>query len=271
MIEHAPNPCATCGRCCRSYVVPICGYDAWLISTRQHLAPEDFLVVYPQKRPGWDGFQLEPDGPRHSLALDKQGPFRPKQPCVFLIELGGGHARCGIYFHRPVVCQTYPMEVWDGVVVERADALCPPGSWPAAMVAQPAWRAAQQRLRMHYDLYYEVVARWNARVADAAPGTSFGVPEYFSYLLNVYDRLARLTVEVGATALATIEATWAVLPERTGPGPLRVSTAEHPWLDYLSRARDLIDAFYPAIPPQPSITLRRALTAATEERALAGE
>ena len=28
MSDAFHNPCATCGACCRSYIVPVCGYDA---------------------------------------------------------------------------------------------------------------------------------------------------------------------------------------------------------------------------------------------------
>src|SRR5579884_1173084 len=115
---------------------------------------------------------------------------------------------------------------------------------------------------MHFDMYYEIVARWNARVSAAEPDASFSVPEYFSYLLNAYDRLSALTADFGEPAMAQIEATWATLPDAvSNVGPLRVSTAEHPWLEYLSQARDVIDEFYPGIPPQPYITLRRARSA----------
>lgn len=252
MSEPPHNPCATCGACCRSYVVPVCGYDVWLISTRQHLGPEQFLFACPQQEPGPDGFRLG-DGPTYGLALDKRGPLRATQPCVFLLQLAGGNARCGIYAERPVVCQGYPMSMWRDAVIQRRDALCPPGAWPVADIGLQPWRDALQRLLMRFDIYHEVVARWNARVAAGAPCASFTLLEYFSYLLNVYDRLAALDDEIGAPALATVQTEWRRLPEQaTGSACATRSRDDVRWLRYFARARQIIDAFYSEIAPQPS-------------------
>ena len=204
--------------------MPVCGYDVWLISTRQHLGPEQFLLAFPQQQPGLDGFRLSGDGPTFGLALDKQGPLRATQPCVFLMRLAGGHDRCGIYAERPVVCRSYPMSVWENAVVQRRDALCAPGSWSEADVGLPAWRDSLQLLRIHFDFYHEVVARWNARVAAEAPGAEFELPEYYSYLLNVYDRVASLENET--------------------------STPE--------RVREIIDGFYPRVATSESAAMNAA-------------
>src|ERR1043165_3124657 len=91
--ESAPHkPCATCGACCRSYVVPLCGYDVWLISTHQRLGPEQFVVTYPQEVGALDGFLLDDESPPYGLALDKQGKFTPHKSCVFLVHLADGHS-----------------------------------------------------------------------------------------------------------------------------------------------------------------------------------
>lgn len=258
--SNVHNPCATCGICCRSYVVPLCGYDVWLIATRQRLSPEQFLVACPQETPGWDGFRLERDGPAYGLALDKRGRFRPRAPCIFLLELAGGHSRCGIYPHRPVVCASYPAALVAQRVAERQDALCPPDSWPEAALARPAWRASLQRLRMQYDLYYEAVTRWNARVATLPAGQHRPLHEYYSYVINVYDRLAALGEELGEEALQRVTAAWPHdwLPREEG-GNVAVRQGEHPWFDYLVQARAVIDSYYPHLPPAPLTTVARAL------------
>ena len=249
MTERRHNPCATCGACCRSYLVPVCGYDVWLISTRQRLGPEQFLLTIPQQEPGPDGFRLEPEGPTYGLALDKQGPLRATQPCVFLVHLTDGNDRCGIYAERPVVCQSYPMSTWRASVIQRRDALCPSGSWSDADIGTPSWRDALQRLRMHFDIYHEVVARWNARVATAAARAQFDLREYFSYLLNVHDRLAALDDAMGAAALAEVQAAWPALPS---PGDVAPSAAgsdgKAVWLQYFGRVRQIVQGFYPGTP-----------------------
>ena len=263
MSEAPPNPCATCGACCRSYVVNVCGYDVWLISVRQRLSPEQFVVALERESASLEAFRLEHGGPTYALMLDKRGRIHPQQPCVFLVRLADGTDRCGIYAERPVVCQSYPMGMWSNVVFQRNDTLCPPGSWPLASVVRPSWRTAMQRLRMHYDIYHEVVARWNARVAAAGPGAQFSLAEFYSYLLNVYDRLAALDDEVGEADLAQVQATWGALPERDpAASELRVRPGEFPWLDYVARMRQVVDGFYPEVEPLPLVALRPAGPAA---------
>lgn len=302
----APNPCATCGACCTSYVVPVFGYDVWLLCTRQRLSPEQFCLIYPEKEPRVEAFQLESGGQRYSLALDKKGRFALKKPCIFLMELPGtpsddedgdgdgktrgkappGNPRCGVYEDRPVVCRTYPMSLWSGVVSQRTGTLCPPDSWPLAAVSHPRWLAPLRRLCMSLDLYGEVVTRWNARV-DAHPGVQFSLPEYFSYLLNVYSRLDLVSQaldgehmqaareheegDAGGTpvddpqdtgtrlgGMQAVEATWPTFPRPPLDTPQALAaagTTEHgdplPWLRYFIRARQVIDSFYPHVPPQP--------------------
>src|SRR5438477_10469891 len=180
MTEHAQpaphNPCATCGACCRSYVVPVCGYDVWLISTHQRLSPEQFVVTYTENEGSLDGFRLEPEGNLFGMALDKQGKFTQHQSCIFLMHLGDGNDRCGIYEHRPITCREYPMALWSSTVFLRKDALCPPGSWPLREVVRPSWKLALQRFHMYFDVYREVLARWNARVVLAPAFTHFRFP-----------------------------------------------------------------------------------------------
>jgi Fe-S-cluster containining protein len=256
MHETRHNPCATCGACCRSYIVPLCGYDVWLISTRQRLAPEQFLVAFPQDETCPDGFVLSSEEPPYGLALDKQGKFQPQSSCVFLMHLAGGHTRCGIYNDRPVACRAYPMAIWSRTVFQRSDSLCPPDSWPKREVGRPHWRDALQSFHMQMDIYNEVVARWNARVATAPEGARFPLQEYLSYLLNVYDRLERLAAETGEEELANIEASWPTVPRANADfAELRIRSGDNPWLDYLLRARQVIDGFYPAIQPLPLLAL----------------
>ena len=254
MTEARHNPCGTCGACCRSYIVPVCGYDVWLISTGHRLGPEQFLLACPQQERGLDGFRLGgAEEPTFGLALDKRGPLRATQPCVFLMRLAGSNDRCGIYAERPVVCQSYPMSMWQDAVVQRGDALCPPGSWSDADIGLPSWRDSLRRLRMHFDIYHEVVARWNARVCADGPSVRFELPEYFSYLLNVYERLASLDDEIGGVAMARVQAEWRSLPDRAiGPATTMRNSDDVLWLRYFGRARQIIDDFYPRIPPQPS-------------------
>jgi Fe-S-cluster containining protein len=242
----SPHPCATCGVCCRSYIVPVTGQDVWRISRHQRLAPDAFLVAIRQAEERSDGFRLEPGGPTHSLMLDKQGRLKLEQSCVFLLHLAGGHDRCGIYEHRPVVCQAYPMVLAPRGVTLRERPLCPPDSWPEAELGKRSWRRAVLRVTMQFDLYAEVTARWNARVDAARPGRQFALGEYYSYLINVYERVAALDRELGEEALARVELTWGYVPD-ADRRDLRL--ADLAWPRYLGRFRDVVDAFYPELPP----------------------
>ncbi len=250
------NPCATCGACCRSYIVPVCGHDVWMICSRQRLSPEQFLVVYPQEEESIDGFRLDRESKPYGLALDKRGKFELDKPCVFLMDLGENNSRCGVYNQRPVTCAAYPMALWSTSIFLRKDAMCPPKSWPLDEVQKPAWKVALQRFHMHYDIYREVIARWNMRLAISPEDTRFRFNDYFNYLLNVYDRLDALDSELGDEALRAVEESWPTLPRPSlDVEEFRVQLGKFPWLDYLSRARQVIDVFYPEVPPQPLLVL----------------
>lgn len=246
------NPCATCGRCCHSYVVPVSGEDIWRISTALRLSPAAYLVACPQKEPTPEGFRLQRDGPTYFLALDKRGPFGRHRPCVFLVRLGGGHERCGIYTHRPIVCRTYPMQFRGGVISERSASLCPPNSWPAAVVQRPAWREQYLQQRQSFDVHSLVVARWNARVAAGHPEQIFRMHEFSSYLLNAYDQLDQLRQALGPVSMAAVAATWGQLPPGLSlDGPVQLRGDELLWLRYVTQARAIVERFYPAVPSSP--------------------
>lgn len=254
------NPCSTCGLCCKSYIVPVYGYDIWLLSTRERLSPEQFLVAMPQADPGLDGFKLEPQAPTFGLALDKKGDFDPMNPCVFLLEFKEGHSRCGVYNHRPAVCGTYPVTIWENKLRLMEKRLCPPDAWPDSEVQRPHFRLANNRIYMYADVYHEVVARWNARAArvwERLPDHRFTTAEYFSYVLNVYDRLDNLDAALGPAVMQTLAEEWPT-PPRSGIGKAwsQLQTGELPWLDYLLGCRQIIDTFYPDIEAQPLVALR---------------
>ena len=250
----ANPPCHKCnGLCCRSYIVPVTGFDVWRISTGQRLAPESYLVAGHQREENSEGFMLDPDGRPYFLALDKRGRFNRYQPCVFLMSLVGGEDRCGIYSDRPSACKVYPMTMSRGEVHLAEHAICPTGSWPQREMERPTWREAVKRTYIEADLYTEVVARWNARVARS-PGHSFALTEYLSYLMNVHSSLSRLESDLGGARMARIESTWPTPPRVAGNlDEMMMCRGDLPWLDFLVRARAEIDHFYPEIPPQPVI------------------
>jgi hypothetical protein len=103
---------------------------------------------------------------------------------------------------------------------------------------------------LHFDLYHEAVARWNAHV-DAAP-ESFALADYYRYILDVYTELAGLTAATDPATMADIVATWPPVPRADAQFvTTRRAGGGGPWLDYLHAARAIIDRFFPDIPPLP--------------------
>jgi Fe-S-cluster containining protein len=231
--------------------VPVTGYDIWRISHDQGLGPEHFVVAGAQPGEHTDGFLLKADERPHYLALDKKGRFHRFQPCVFLVDLANGSGKCGIYQSRPGACRVYPMTLNEGMIGLHKGIVCNPGSWPEEEIRRPHWMSLLKQSYLEFDLYSEVVKRWNALVAHS-PDRRFALTEYFSYLLNVYAKLNSLEETIPTDELALIKRTWPV-PPRTAAylDELHLCRGDFPWLDYLVRARAAIDTFYPHVPPQP--------------------
>ena len=208
MTESSPAICGTCAACCRSYIVQVCGHDVWQLSRSLHLDPTQFVVPFPQNPPGLDGFVLHPTHPAFGLALDKQGILSPSSPCVFLMELPGNQFRCGVYKNRPVACKSYPMVLRDNVVLQHPNTLCPPSTWSEQDASRPAWYYALQHKRMHFDVYYEVVAQWNNVVLNTKGEFEYTFRQYFNYVMNVYDCLERLSNEFEEHRFAEMELNW---------------------------------------------------------------
>jgi Fe-S-cluster containining protein len=199
----ASGPCSSCRkRCCTSYTVSITGYDAWVIGKGLHLPLESFLVYFPVTEQNDRGFLLEPGGTRYEIALDKVGRYQKGNPCVFWVELASGGGRCGIYSCRPRVCQTYPAYQLEEMVVLRDDVLCPEGAWNLVGMDLVQFRQRLSQFRMEQDLYAYAVSEWNRLVERG--GVPRSIRDYYTYVMNLYDRIDRFlgTLEVGALAEA---------------------------------------------------------------------
>jgi Fe-S-cluster containining protein len=242
------DPCATCGACCRSYLVPVFGQDLYRLVTRRQLDPRSFVFFCEQEEPDRVGFRLQSGGTTYGLALDKKHKLEAAQPCTFLIEHADGSSRCGVYEDRPIACITYPMAKAPGGAALLPAALCPPDAWTPDEPANPHWTQALHRVDRYRDTYVEVINRWNAFI-DSLAG-ELRPPEHFiAYVLQVYKRLALLEEELGPHALAEIERTWASLPAGS---PLEgTRDAEPGWVSYLRRVRDVIDSYFPGLAPLP--------------------
>ena len=184
--------CAGCrGRCCRTYVVPITGGDAFRLSRRLRAPVESFARFVPCRdgaRRGAIRFSAGEDG--HQLALAHRDTAAT---CVFVLELPGEQIRCGVYDDRPVVCRTYPLAVRDGEAALRDDVIC-----EGEMVAPPElpdWRDLVAREGIAWEIYEAALEGWNASADRLADGARAEPAVFLSWLGAVYDRIAQLDVD----------------------------------------------------------------------------
>jgi Fe-S-cluster containining protein len=182
------SPCDACdARCCRVYVVPLTGEDAWRLAQATGVPLHRLVACAPQREPDGPGFLLAPDGPLHQLVLAEQA-CHPMAPCAFL-RVEGAVGRCGAYAARPRACRRFPAVRRGLAVGAREGTPCPPGAWSAARMAGLSWRVALAREEREAALYGEVVADWNARLrARGAPATALA---WLDHLAETYAFLTR--------------------------------------------------------------------------------
>ena len=154
--------CVTCvGECCRRYVVPVSVVDVRTIVAATALHPAEFLAlraVIPDVPV--PGFRLEPAGPEAMIVLDR----RADGACVFLLDLPGGNARCGVYGHRPLACRAFPTTMRNGIPTVRDDVVCGPDAWSAATIDLSAYRADLIKQRAGWAEQARIARVWNSMV-----------------------------------------------------------------------------------------------------------
>ncbi|MBC8076283.1 MAG: YkgJ family cysteine cluster protein [Chloroflexales bacterium] len=189
-MSEAVGACRACeGRCCTAYTVPLTGDDVWRIVQGQRLAPIAFVQRDPESTPTTTGFLLRPGGATYGIALRHQPGRRNEWPCIFLMHLRDGVQRCGIYAHRPLACQTYPMRLQPTGVAPRDDMLCPPGSWAGIAQHPGAWHERLLQQDRQWQRYAVVVQAWNTAVRRCPPSGGFVLDQYLAYLVAAYDTL----------------------------------------------------------------------------------
>jgi hypothetical protein len=190
------------------------------------------------------GFCLKPGGGRYEIAVDKVGRYQKGNPCVFWIELANGGGRCGIYPYRPMVCLTYPCYRQEEMVVLRDDVLCPEGAWNLLGMDLPVFRERLLRFQMEQDIYAYVVAGWNRAVEQQ--GWARGIRDYYTALMNVYERLRRYRESTPAAVQAQLIQKWGVL-RPAGPNPLFADLVppeeDEEWHAAVTAIRDFVPWF----------------------------
>jgi len=67
---------------------------------------------------------------RTSSPATSSDPTLDPRRCGFLVTLGDGHARCGIYAERPLVCRLFPSDLTRfGVMILTPENICPPDAF----------------------------------------------------------------------------------------------------------------------------------------------
>ncbi|MER8235789.1 YkgJ family cysteine cluster protein, partial [Streptomyces sp. NPDC094049] len=152
--------CASCGgRCCREYTVNVTMADVRRLAAGMALHPREFVTL----REKDDGdFRFRREGPMYDLRLR----HRPDtEGCVFLMEIAPGHARCGAYVHRPMVCATFPAALTRNTVSIRDNTLCgDANAWNLTVMDLPGLRSDILRNRAAWSEHLRTADRWNALV-----------------------------------------------------------------------------------------------------------
>lgn len=168
--------CAGCaGQCCRTYKVAITASDMQRLASGTALPPSEFVTLLEHR----SGFRLEPGGPTLDLYLQRRSGG---QGCVFLMEIAKGHARCGAYAHRPLVCSNFPLALEGGTVAARQDTVCGPDSWNLAAMDLVGYRGDLLRSRAAWSDHFALIERWNRKV-DAG-GRKKSPRQLYDYLMR---------------------------------------------------------------------------------------
>jgi len=232
----------------------VTGCDGWVIASAQHLSMEQFLVFMPEEERTAAGFRLDRTETTYALALNKRPSRRKNKPCIFLFSLSGGYDRCMVYPHRPLVCQTFPASLHHGSVAIREDTVCPKGIWNVAAMDLPEWRLCLLRMEMESAIYHLIVSQWNECVEKGPSDASYSIIQYFSYLMNAYNRLERLRNSIPEEEMAAIVRRWgqqAVAPPKGSPSKeVGRDEDEMPWQRFLTRVQEELAEFATMLPKE---------------------
>ncbi len=178
--------------CCYSAFVIPTGRDIWRISRILEAPPWSFIVYFEPPRPRPDAFILDNSGRQFCLALAKQKSRRKTTPppCIFLLKSRDGHHRCGLGGLRPQVCQSFPLEIIDGMLATRPNPGCTCRKWALSDVDMAAEMELAGALQADFNEYISVVSYWNEMVAEAPPEATFTFFDFCEFLLSAYDSMA---------------------------------------------------------------------------------
>ena len=177
--------------CCSYYTVYPTGFDIWRISHELQVAPWTFTRAVPAEAAP-DAFALDDSEKRFRLALQKvTKKSRGLAPCVFLLRLNDGTARCGLGEMRPDPCQSFPALMMDGRVYVRNDGGCRCRTWSLSEVDVHRESQLLAREQKAQETYCRVIANWNEFAVRYPSDSALDYRDFCRFLLDIYTQLSR--------------------------------------------------------------------------------
>lgn len=198
VVDPATHACSGChGKCCVHHTVPLGGHDLYRLARTLELPWRDLVELEEHRIALHDGFRLDRGPVHYSFVLRR----RESGACVLLLELPGGHRRCGAHGLRPDACRIYPL-------TRPPAPLDPSATEPRATlgghVICPAPRLAIYRQSLprlaplldeddaERELYACVLARWDVLARTVRKNQTLPAERYVDWLFALYEELEPL-------------------------------------------------------------------------------
>jgi Fe-S-cluster containining protein len=172
LVDPATDACRGCvTACCMEHEVEVNGFDLLRLLRGLGLPWDAVARIEGQASPMFFGFRLD-SGPTHFHFFLRR---RPSGACQFLLELDGGHRRCGVHALRPGACRIYPLLASEGGSIVGSHVLCPPERRAMYEAARPSLqslvdddKAAQSRWALAIEAW-DQTARTVPRESPLSP------------------------------------------------------------------------------------------------------
>lgn len=185
--------------CCSYYVVYPTGLDVWRIARELQVAPWSFTKAVPAETAAPDTFALDDSGRYFRLALSKSHRRGAGlSPCVFLLRLNDGTARCSLGELRPAACHSFPTLMLDNQVHVRNDGGCTCRQWSMADIDVNRERRLLDEEQEQRATYCRVIANWNAFAVGHSADSPLDYRDFCRFLLDIYTELSSAASAVEA-------------------------------------------------------------------------
>jgi hypothetical protein len=185
-------PCFTCTTpCCAEYIVPMSAFDVRRLELAIGVSWKALVEVRLTEERWVDSFRLDGSMRRYAIYLLR----RPSGACNLLVELPGGHRRCGAHAGRPLACRIYPYKSsrHSPTGVEIVDhALCPPRERAVFEASLEALRPGVFDEMAERDLFLRAARRWDAMVSELPRMPTLEPEEYLAWMSEIYDAILPL-------------------------------------------------------------------------------